>query len=63
MLVQDGETRLRDTELVVPVVTGTVALYLGKKVRQHINRIPSTALHIRQYSTCKLHVFRTIVES
>jgi len=30
--VQRGETRLRHTEFVFPVVVGTCAFYLGKKV-------------------------------
>lgn len=29
---QDGEVRVKDTEIVIPIVTGTVAFHLGKKV-------------------------------
>ena len=34
MFLQRGETRLRHKEFVFPVVVGTCAFYLGKKVHQ-----------------------------
>lgn len=33
-LLQDGKRRMKGVSLTLPVVTGTIAFYLGKKVRQ-----------------------------
>lgn len=38
-LMQRGEKRLRHKELIIPIVVGTCAFYLGKKVRQFLHCI------------------------